>query len=777
MARDGSLAPVRPRTRPSIARARGKGRPLHFRTTTSAGRRPIRSSAITVLASLVFAGSNMVLTTNEPLPAHPATSEGPDNSYQSATFEPWGDRFLARASNYNALVRPDGFEVASDDGSRFSVELVGARKDAEMRPSSHVSGLSNYYMPPEKGGTRVGIPIYRSLEVREVIEGIDLRYRADGLSMAFDLLIAPGVAAESVRLYLANAVLTPEGDLSVESALGRMELSKPQAIQADGKSIESAYVERAPGVFGIDVGARDPNVALLIDPTLEYSTYLGGAQSDSAVGVAVDSEGNAYLAGATRSPDFPLTPGAAQASFASSQPELVDGFVTKFNSTGSDLVYSTYFGGSGEDFFQEIALDGTGNAFVTGRTTSSNYPTSPGALQRELKGTDDAVITKLGPLGELEYSTYLGGSDYEWGRSIAVDLEGNAYLVGETRSIDFPVTAGAFMPTNLARSERASVFVAKVVVDGSKLDFATYLGGTDGQWGVGVAVGPDRSVYVAGRTQSADFPTTDGALYRDPRGAADAFVTRFDPSGKSLIYSTYFGGSAADAVYGIAVDGEGNAYIGGETRSADLPAVPAAPASRNKNGSVYAAKLNPAGSLLLYSTAIGGSQIDWGLAIAVDSAGRASIVGWTSSEDFATTPDAFTVRYPGGETSGFFVRLDEAGTALTYATYIGGAGGASAQSVAVDNTGDVYVAGAIRSDDLPVVRAFQIASKGEDDAFLIKFRFSAGGPPSVEPSVGGSRSVDGEGNQIMTLVAGLAAASAVAGLVFMYVSRRRSRHR
>lgn len=256
--------------------------------------------------------------------------------------------------------------------------------------------------------------------------------------MAFDLLLAPGARPESIRLHLANAALTPEGALVVATALGRMDLSKPRAVQADGKPIESVFVQHAPDVFGIDVGERDSNTALLIDPTVEYSTYLGGTRSDSAVGAAVDSEGNAYLAGATKSPDFPLTPGAAQKSFASSEPDLVDGFVTKFNSSGSDLVYSTYFGGSGEDFFQEIGLDGKGNAYVTGRTTSPDYPTTAGALQRDLQGTDDAVVTKLGPLGELEYSTYLGGSDYEWGRSIAADPEGNAYVVGETRSTDFP---------------------------------------------------------------------------------------------------------------------------------------------------------------------------------------------------------------------------------------------------------------------------------------------------------------------------------------------------
>lgn len=777
MAGGGSLAPVRPRCRPSNARPSGPARLQHPRATTSDGHRPLRAMAVAVLASLVFAGSNVVLATNDPMPAPSAISEGLANSHQSATFEPWGEGFLARAATYNALIKPGGFELESHDGNHLSVEFIGARQGAEPRPSGPVTGYSNYLLPAERGGKRAGIPNYKSLEVPGLYEGIDLHYRPDGRAMAFDLLVAPGAETERIKINLAGAVLTPEGDLTADTGGGWVHVSKPRAIEAGGRQIESAFTQIGPGVFGIEVAQHDNEGALLIDPTVEYSTYLGGTRSDSAVGAAVDREGNAYLAGATKSPDFPLTSGAAQEAFASSDQAHVDGFVTKFNSAGSDLVYSTYFGGSGEDFFQEIALDDKGNAYVTGRTTSPDYPTTAGALQRDLRGTDDAVVTKLGPLGEVQYSTYLGGSDYEWGRSIAADTDGNAYVVGETRSTDFPVTADAFMTANLAQTERASVFVAKLAPSGSKLDFATYLGGTGGQWGVGVAVGPDRSVYAAGRTQSVDFPTTEGAVYRDLRGAADAFITRLDPSGKSLIFSTYFGGSAPDAAYDVAVDREGNAYIAGESRSGDFPATPGAMLAENRNGGAFAVKLNPTGTSLLYSTPIGGSGLDWGLAVDVDEAGRASVVGSTSSTDFPTTPDAFLSRYPGGEMTGFFVRLNELGTAATYATYIGGSGDASAAGVAADKASDVYVAGASRSADLPTVRAFRSEFRGEDDAFLIKFRFSGGGPPSIAPSVSGGQPVNGGTNLSMLVVAGGVLAVALAGLAVAYLSRRRSHSR
>lgn len=779
MAGGASLAPVRPRTRRTNARPSAPRRPQHLRTTLCVDHRPLRGSAVALLACLVFAGSNVVLIAGGPMPAHSAVSEGPARPRQGTTFEPWGEGFLARAASYNALVEPGGFEVASHDGSRLSVEFGGARQGAELRPGGPVIGYSNYYMPPERGGTRSGIPNYKSLEVPDIYKGVDLRYRSNGRAMAFDFVVAPRAETEPIKIKLANAVLMPSGDLAADTGLGWVHISKPRAIEAGGRQIESVFTQQGPGVFGIETAARDNESALLIDPTVEYSTYLGGARSDSAVGAAVDREGNAYLAGATRSPDFPLTSEAAQKTFASNDPDHVDGFVTKFNSAGSDLVYSTYFGGSGEDFFQEIGLDDKGNAYVTGRTTSRDFPTTPGALQRDLRGTDDAVVTKLGPLGEVEYSTYLGGSDYEWGRSIAADSDGNAYVVGETRSIDFPVTTGAFMTANLAQTERASVFVAKLASGGSKLDFATYLGGTGGQWGVGVAVGPDRSVYAAGRTQSVDFPTTEGAVYREPRGAADAFITRLDQSGKSLIFSTYFGGSAPDAAYDIAADREGNAYIAGESRSTDLPTTPGAMLAENKNGGAFAAKLNPSGTSLLYATAIGGASLDWGLAVDVDQSGRASVVGSTASADLPTTADAFLPKYPGGEATGFFVRLNESGTAATYATYIGGSGGASAAGVAADNSGDVYVAGASRSGDLPTVRAFQSEFRGEDDAFLIKFRFSIGGPPSIAPSVGGGggQPVNGGKDRAMLAVAGLVAAAALAGLALVYLSRRRSHSR
>ncbi|RIK09062.1 MAG: hypothetical protein DCC49_07560 [Acidobacteria bacterium] len=696
---------------------------------------------------------------------------------RGVTFESWGERFLARAATYNALVSPGGISLEAHDGGHLAVQFSGTRQEALVEPDGPIAGYSNYYLSAARGGTRTGIPNFESLVVRSIFDGVDLHYRSDGRSLAFDLRVAPGAATEPINIVVSGAVLTPEGDLEAAADFGRVRISKPKAIEADGRPVTSAFSERAPGTFGIEVGERDVNSTLLIDPTVEYSTYLGGTRSDSAVGAAVDQEGNAYIAGSTKSPDFPLTPRAAQSAFASSNPDSVDGFVTKFNSAGSDLVYSTYFGGSGEDFFQEIAVDDKGNAYVTGRTTSPDYPTTSGALQRDLRGSDDAVVAKLGPLGNVEYSTYLGGTDFEWGRSIAADADGNAYVVGETRSTDFPVQAGAFMSTNKSVPERTSVFVAKLAPNGSKLDFATYLGGTGGQWGVGVAVGPDRSVYAVGRTQSSDFPTTDGAVFRELRGAADAFVTRLDPSGTRLVYSTYFGGSMPDAAYDVAVDSGGNAYIAGESRSTDFPATQGAMLAENKAGGAFVAKLNPTGTALLYSTLIGGSGLDWGLAVDVDKTGRASVVGSTSSADMPTTADAFLPKYPGGEATGFFVMLNESGTAATYATYLGGSGDASAAAVAADRAGDVYVAGASRSDDLPTVRAYQRRFGGEDDAFLIKFRFSGGGPPSIEPSVGGARPPGDGGNPWPLLIAGAVVAAVIAGLALAYQSRRRSRSR
>jgi len=280
----------------------------------------------------------------------------------------------------------------------------------------------------------------------------------------------------------------------------------------------------------------------------------------------VDSSGSAYITGDTDYANFPITAGAYQTTFGGGKG---DAFVSKLNVAGSALVYSTYLGGSSEDIGQGIALDGSGSAYITGYTQSANFPTTAGAFQTTFGGRQDAFVTKLNTTGSaLAYSTYLGGSDYDDGRGIALDSSGSAYVTGSTYSANFPITTGAYQMTSGGRQD---AFVTKLNAVGGGPTYSTYLGGSSSEEGDGIAVDSSGSAYVTGSTYSANFPTTMGAFQTTISGYTDAFVSKLNMAGSGLVYSTYLGGDDDESGNGIAVDGSGNAYVIGDTRSANFP--------------------------------------------------------------------------------------------------------------------------------------------------------------------------------------------------------------
>jgi hypothetical protein len=376
---------------------------------------------------------------------------------------------------------------------------------------------------------------------------------------------------------------------------------------------------------------------------LVYSTYLGGSDSDFAVRIAVDGAGSAYVTGFTRSTDFPTTAGTAQTTHAGE----FDAFVSKLDSTGSGLVYSTYLGGSDTDVGFGVAVDGAGSAYVMGYTASTDFPTITGAAQiTSAGGSFDAFVSKLDSTGSgLVYSTYLGGSDTDVGRGIAVDGAGSAYVAGYTASTNFPTTAEAAQTTHGGVFD---AFVTKLDATGSALVYSTFLGGNGSDGGLDMALDDVGSAYVTGETHFGDFPTTAGAVQTTRAGEFDAFVTKLDATGSGLVYSTYLGGSDTDVGRGIAVDGVGSAYVAGYTRSTDFPTTAEA-VQTTHGGGVYDAfvtKLDATGSGLVYSTYLGGSDYDAGEGIAVGT-GSAYLTGDTNSTNFPTTARATQTTYAG----------------------------------------------------------------------------------------------------------------------------------
>jgi Beta-propeller repeat len=368
----------------------------------------------------------------------------------------------------------------------------------------------------------------------------------------------------------------------------------------------------------------------------------------------VDSSGNAYVTGYTDSSNFPTMNPLQPASGGGSS----DAFVAKINPTGSALIYSTYLGGSGGESGGGIAVDSSGDAYVTGSTSSTDFPTK-NPLQPEYGGgysfAGDAYVSKINAAGSaLVYSTYLGGSGRDGGYSIAVDSAGNAYVTGHTGSFNFPITPGAFQTTcgdvNQYWCEaRGDAFVSKINPAGSALVYSTYLGGHDLDRGYSIAVDSTGSAYVTGETYATDFPTVN-PLQPASGGPADAFVSKFNPSGSALVYSTYLGGKGPnEGGGGIAVDSSGSAYVTGTTNSWDFPTVNALqPTYRGGDEDAFVSELNPSGSALVYSTYLGGRGYDTGRGIAVDSAGNAYVTGYTQSADFPTTPGAFQTVCNGG---------------------------------------------------------------------------------------------------------------------------------
>lgn len=384
----------------------------------------------------------------------------------------------------------------------------------------------------------------------------------------------------------------------------------------------------------------------------EYVTYIGGFGDDEATGIAVDNAGQVYITGTTSSLDFPTT----SSSFQSMASNGTNAFVAKLSADGSRLIYSSYLGGNGDDEAYGIALDGQGNAYVTGITDSTDFPTT-NAFQSSKKNGSDAFITKFKPNGaELSYSSYIGGNGADWGLGIAVDSSGNAYVTGVTASADLPVINA--LQSESGGNSDAFVLKIKPSLDGSEsLQYLTYIGGSATDGGLGIAVDENGAAYVTGVTRSKDFPATKDSLRRKFGGESDAFIFKLNQNGNTLDYATLIGGRGRDVGFGIAVNANREAYIVGSTTSPDLP-LTAGPLQATFSGKSdgFISKLNSEGNAVIYSTYFGGNNYDDVFGLALDSTGDAYITGATFSPDFAVTNGVAQIKGK-GMSDAFFVKL------------------------------------------------------------------------------------------------------------------------
>ncbi|MBP2657446.1 MAG: hypothetical protein H6Q69_478 [Firmicutes bacterium] len=632
-----------------------------------------------------------------------------------------------KLDRHHRLFRPDEAQAETEQvrqGMALSLRFIGSNPSANIQARKEEPGTVNFFIGKDPAKWRTNLHSYSEIVYPELWPNIDMVFRNVGGVLKYEFIIQPGANLHNIRLTYDgadNLSKDTDGNLLIHTPMGILTEHRPVSYQPDGEQqlpVATEFtLERQSDdalVFGFTTGSDyDPHYPLVIDPGLVYSTYLGGSDEDGSFGIAVDTSGNAYVTGSTSSPDFPTTPGAFQTT-----PRGFGGaFITKLNPAGSALVYSTYLGDSSSNV-KSIVIDTSGNAYVTGTTDSLNFPTTPGAFQPSRLGfIFDAFVTKLNPAGSaLIYSTYLGGIlGSSSGNDITVDTSGNAYVTGTTGSSRFPTTPGAFQIIS------GGTFVTKFNPTGSALVYSTYLGG-----GIiianGIAIDISGNAYVTGSTES-DFPTTPGAFQTSRKGSRDTFITKLNPAGSALIYSTYLGGSNYDFVNDIAIDPSGNAYVTGWTLSTDFPITPGAfQTSPNGVEDGFVTKLNPTGSALVYSTYLGGG---YGNGIAVDTSGNAYVTGTTGSADFPITLSAFQTSL-NGESDAFITKLNPAGSALLYSTYLGGSSSDISVGIAVDTSSNAYVTGTTDSTDFPTTPgAFQTSLNGPRNAFVAKLQTSS----------------------------------------------------
>ena len=626
-------------------------------------------------------------------------------------------RFVAKLGAATLFITDDGATIGLRNGERtkaaaVSLKLVGVNTRTPLGEKELVT-KSNFFLGSDPKKWRTNVANYAQVRTKGSIPGVDVVWHGGDDGLEYDLAVGAGVDARELAFEIAGAdgvSVAENGSLEMATAAGVL-VQKPPRVLQDGRELRTRYVTRATNRVAFAVEGYDGSRPLLIDPVLTYSTYLGGSTgSEACEDIAVDASGNAYVTGYTDATDFP-TAGAYQPTYGGGSHDVI---ITKLSANGNALVYSTYLGGSGEEGGYAIAVDGTGNVYAAGRTYSTNFPLAS-AHQSTLGGGADGFVTKLNASGSaLVYSTYLGGSGDEYPQDVAIDTSGNAYLTGYTTSTNFP-TASPYQSANGGGS--FDVFVTKLNATGSTLTYSTYLGGSGGDSGAGIAIDSTGSAYVTGAA-GPNFPLMN-AYQSTNGGGYDAFVTKLSAAGTALTYSTYIGGNGLDEATGIAVDATDNVYITGDTASTNFPMASAYQGTfaGGANDS-FVTKLNATGSALVYSTYLGGSGYEYAQAISIDGGGNAFVVGYTASTNFPTArpyQSSF-----GGAVDAFVTRLNATGSALTYSTYFGGSNNDDGYAIAVDSAGSAYIAGSTLSTDLPTLSAYDTTLSGVDDVFVAK---------------------------------------------------------
>lgn len=638
-------------------------------------------------------------------------------------------QFLARGQGYGLFLTKNEavMRFTTPKPAVVRMRFPGQQQNVKVE-GLHVLDRTTNYLLGDRSSQRPGILSYKKVRYSEVYSGIDLEYHGTGKLLEYDFIVKPGANPRKIRMAFSGVrglSLEPSGDLVLKTDAEPLVQKKPhvyQEIDGHQQTIEAAYQIHGNEV-GFRIGEYDRTRPLIIDPVLIYSTFFGGTGTEIAYGIAVDTQGSVYVAGATTSTDFP-TASAFQSAYKDGS---LDAFVFKLDPSASQIVYSTYIGGAGTDEAHAIAVDAGGNASITGFTQSNDFPIVNG-FQKTRAGEREAYLLRLNSSGtDVVFSTYLGGTSDDRGFSIALDPGNNAYVTGTTGSSNFPVS-NAYQP-NFAGGF-ADAFVVKVSAAGS-LVYSTYVGGIGNDNPLGIAVDGIGGAYVTGWTTSVNFPMVNAFQSKFgrldvPVGTDDVFVFKLAPSGGTLEYSTYVGGTGSDEGTRIAVDSLGSAYVTGYTGSLDFPTVKPYQLLLAEFSSgvsttgldAFLFKMAPDGKSLVYSTYFGGFQPDSGTGIAVDSTGAAYVSGYTSSFDLPTANEV--QGFISGDRDAFIAKFDPSGAVLVFSTFLGGSGTDGATGLTVDAARNVYVVGFTTSGDFRTEKPLQEANAGGQEVFVAK---------------------------------------------------------
>jgi len=629
-------------------------------------------------------------------------------------------RFVARQGRGSVLLTRQGLVVARE-GAVVRLRPLGAR-EVEPVAEQPLVGRSRYIRPE---GTLLA-PHFGRIRYEEAYPGVDLVYYGDPQRLEHDFVVAPGADPSPIAWQIDGAErlrLDPNGDLLIETAAGALRLLAPVAYQPASErreSVEAAFELTAHNTVSFRLGDYDPARELVIDPVLDYATYLGGGRADTHTSIKVNEAGEAYIVGATRSLDFPVTAEAAQGAYAGGTcgggsivgSPCFDVFVAKLNADGSDLLWATYFGGVGNDLPADAALSDSGRLVIAGTTASRNFPTSGDALQSASTDTNtarsDAFVVQLSSEGRLLYSTLLGGSDVDQATGVAIEADGSAAIVGHTTSPDFPTTSNAVQPEKAGDADHSDVFFARLTPRGDALVYSTYLGRPMDERGGDVAVIEAGLYAVSGSTGSAEFPLDAAGATGAPAGGADAFLAFFGD--QRYLRAVLIGGSGNEAGGELAVSGA-SVYMIGSTDSRDLPTTNPSPLPLWKRSRGFLAEFrvnpaNPAVASPALLTYVAGTADH----LAVDDAGGAWVAGVTSS----SSPIFGGPVAPGcvGSLLGRYFQ-----GSLTYSSYAPGLG-----AIAAGANRTIYSAGTDASGNLRTTAgAFQGESAGRSDVYVAKW--------------------------------------------------------